>query len=601
MTARNALSSGISRGSSVSSIALPPQFPRARRKGRNGLNRTTRVSVLLLTLLLMLPALTAHADVAPSAAASSDALQPAHLRSPNPTPPVADPPPQYGMDVAPGTVTVIPYLGLFANQDNLYDEVGLIVDYNTGLFRMYFDMSLINDDKYEPEEPYMFGHYFDLKQGFIEFNYRPISLLAGRALHRDEVDSPYSMFISSWDNSATILSLNYEDSFFFYESRWIGLNQNSKWYRTPEPIYPWEYEQSPDIFDDGKVDPITTDGDETHVYMRPLDRGANYKVYGVKLGDWRVGFQESVVYINQTFYPEYFLSPLPMYFTQLVNSTTGKPWTQIADENSHMGFFVDVTRPHYYAYLQFIMGDINLNRLYPEEELGHPNKWGWSIGGTRDFSFGRLGFYHAGALKYTFAATSARPSNYSLKRYEYTYYPAVEYLFEGGSRALDYRDNYIGYLYGENNLAFMLTYDGIVNEYDLSASAEFVLSGSKSPANPWHEYRGHPGRYGSDKVFHLLDESPLEKTIRFETSVGRSFGPWDFKASAMLGAVFNELEVVPAEVPPEDADDPYPDKSIQPGLYKPGNDNRLLFEFFIGARYNFGFRPPRPSSGDPGR
>ncbi|TVQ40433.1 MAG: hypothetical protein EA384_03370 [Spirochaetaceae bacterium] len=529
---------------------------------------------------LTLAAILALAVPAPPLGAL-EAIRPAELPEP----------PGYGVDVQPAPVILSPYLGLFATQDKLYDEVGMTAEYNSGLFRMYFDLSLINDDKYEPEEPYMLGHYFNLKQGTIEFNYRPISLLFGRTPHRDKVDSPYTMFISSWDIPATILSLNYEDSFFFYESRWIGLNRNSKWYRTPEPIYEWGNEQAPDVFDEDDLDQAgDVDGD--YFYFRPLDRGANYKVYGIKLGDWRLGFQESIVYINQSFYPEYFLSPLPMYFTQLVNSTGGKPWTQIDDENSHMGFFVDYTEPRYpnrYGYLQFIMGDINLNFLAPDHDLQHPNKWGWSLGGARDFTFGRLGLYHAGALKYTFAATSANDRNYSLKRYEYTYYPAVEYLFDGGRRALDYRDNYIGYLYGENNLAFMATYEGEANDFQIEGSAEFVVSGSKSPANPWHEYRGHPGRYGEGKLFPLLDESPLEKTVRFSSAIGRSFGPWDLKASAMIGAVFNELELVMAEPPDGET---FEDELIQPKLYKPGNNNRLLFEFFVGARYNIGIRPP---------
>ncbi len=516
-----------------------------------------------------------------------ESIQPAQLPQP----------PDYGVEVEPFPVILSPYMGLSATQDKLFDEVGMTAEYNSGLFRVYFDLSLINDDKYEPEEPYMLGHYFNLKQGTIEYNARPVSLLFGRTPHRDELDTPYSMFISSWDIPATILSLNYEDSFFFYESRWIGLNQNSAWYRTPEPIYPYvDYPSSPPIFDpdnppDGNGGPVDPD-DPDGVYYRPLDRGANYKVYGIKLRDWRIGFQESIVYINQSFYPEYFLSPLPMYFTQLVNSTAGKPWTQIDDENSHIGFFVEYSQPrfpNYYGYFQFIMGDINLNMLAPDHDLEHPNKWGWSLGAKRDFSFGRLGLFHAGALKYTFAATSANSDIYSMKRYEYTYYPAVEYLFDGGARALDYRDNYIGYLYGENNLAFMATYEGDVNDYWVEGSAEFVVSGSKSPANPWHEYRGHPGRYGEGKLFPLLDESPLEKTVRLETSIARSFGAWDWKASAMIGAVFNELEIVDVVEPDDDTHN----DTDQPGLYKPSNNNRLLFELFVGARYNLGIRPPQ--------
>ncbi len=494
--------------------------------------------------------------------------------------------PVAAQQMEPGELLLTPYGELVADQDALYDRLGLTVSYNTRIFDFFFDMSLVNDDKYVPEEPYMFGHYFDLRQGTIGIDVQPFSLLFGRAIHRDEVPTPYSLFISSWDIPAAILNFRYEDRFFFYESRWIGLNRNSKWYRTPQQVYEWDLDPgaSPDIFDPDDLTPVPDT-----VIFNPLDRGANYKVWGIRLGDWRVGFQESVVYLNDYFYAEYFMSPLPMYFTQLVNSTTGKPWTRIDDENSHMGFFVDVTRPDRYGYVQFIMGDINLDFLVPGEELGFVNKWAWSIGGTRDFSFGRLGLYHAGALKYTFAATTARANRFSTKRYEYTYFPAIEFIFEDGRRAIDYRDNYIGYKYGENNLAFMVTLDRSLERIDVSASAEYVVSGSKSPANPWHEHRGTPSRRNVDGRFFLLNENPLEHTIRLGTTIDRTIGPWDLRAGAMIGAVFNELRVVPGSE--LDRADEFEDGEIQPGIYKPSDSNRLLFEFLLGARYRFGVRP----------
>ena len=481
------------------------------------------------------------------------------------------------------------YTGGHITDRDIFHEMGLAGVYDTGLFRMSFDFAARNDDKYVSAEPAtMLGYKFDFREGKVQLNLTPVTLTGGRVRHQDEVETPYSLFISSWAPAAVILELAYEDRFFFYRSRWIELNRNSRNFQQRIPVYRWDQadgnpEQDPPLWTPG------ISGTAYEYWWQPLDRGANYKVYGVRLGDWRFGFQESVVYINQSFHPEYFLNPIPMYFIQLFNTVGDFPWVQRDDENSHMGFFVDVTRPDWTAYFQFIMGDINLNFL-AEEDQSIPQKWGWSLGGTLDTSVGRFGFYHAGATKYLFAATTVESDNFSTKRYEYAYWPAVEFPFKDTVSAIDYRDNYIGYLYGENNLAFMLTHEAQVNQWWVDTMAEFVVSGSKSPANPWHELSGHPGRYGRTNPphhIHLLDESPLEWTVRLGTTVGRSFGPWDLTARGTLGAVFNELEL-------RVADDSRPeDQQIEPRLYKPGDQNRLLFDVFLGLRYNFGISPPR--------
>ena len=73
--------------------------------------------------------------------------------------------------------------------------------------------------------------------------------------------------------------------------------------------------------------------------------------------------------------------------------------------------------------------------------------------------------------------------------YQYTYYPEVEYLLEDGTpMTLEYGDNYIGYKYGENNLAFLVDYANTFSGVEFTAGLEYVISGSKSPANPWFEY-----------------------------------------------------------------------------------------------------------------
>ncbi|TVR04531.1 MAG: hypothetical protein EA403_04830 [Spirochaetaceae bacterium] len=485
------------------------------------------------------------------------------------------------------------YTGGHITDKDIFHELGLAGVYNTKLFRMSFDFAARNDDKYVSAEPNtMLGYKFDFREGMVQLNLTPVTLTGGRVQHRDEVATPYSLFISSWAPASIILEIAYEDRFFFYRSRWIELTRNSRNFQQRIPVYGWEDsdgnpEQDPPFWTPGSSGPVEG------YWWQPLDRGANYKVYGVRLGDWRFGFQESVVYINQSFYPEFFLSPLPMYFTQLFNTEGDFPWVQRDDENSHMGFFVDVVKPDWTAYFQFILGDMNLNFL-AEEDRSHPQKWGWSLGGTRDTPVGRFGFYHAGATKYLFAATSVAADNYSTKRYEYAYWPAVEFPYKGTTNPIDYRDNYIGYLYGENNLAFMFTHEAQVNQWWVDSMAEFVVSGSKSPANPWHELRGHPGRFGNSNAphyIHLLNESPLEWTFRLGTTVSRSFGPWDLTAKGMLGAVFNELELraVPDEPPFDEQSKP------EPRLYKPGDQNRLLFDFFLGVRYNFGISP-RPEN-----
>ncbi len=251
---------------------------------------------------------------------------------------------------------------------------------------------------------------------------------------------------------------------FTYESRWIRLNSNA-------------------------LQPIRA-GDLTSAYP---DRGANYKVFAVELGHWRFGLQDTAVYYGREFDAEYFLSPIPSILTQMVTKRDSTPWQEDANDNSILGLFAEWRPPWGYLYAQWLVDDISLNFLIPwflRDTFGNPtvaNKWAWSVGGHWDLPFGRLGFYHAGATKYTFAATEDD------KPYGYTYYPAVEYSLDDTmtdfEAVLDPQDNYLGYKYGENNLAFRLELSHLPHPVlgaDFQAALEYVLSGSKSPANPWH-------------------------------------------------------------------------------------------------------------------
>ena len=450
-----------------------------------------------------------------------------------------------------GTLRFGPYMGIEADEEQVYDQIGFAAGYGRGIFGVAFDLMLVNDDRYIPAEPYMFGHYFRMNEGVFSVSPEPFSLRAGRIDHDDEVDTPYSLFISSRDLPATIADVEYDDGFFFYRTRWISLNRN------------WDYEAN---------DMIPENASEAQVEAIPRDRGANYKSYGLQFGDVRFGVQEAIVYLDQEFYPEYFFSPLPMYFTQLVNSSTGKPWTQRKDENSIIGFFIDYERPETYAYAQVLMDDVNLRALAPGVNEVNPNKVAWSLGGRHAFDFGTLGLYHAGATKYTFAATTTQKRNdiYSTKPYEYTYYPAVTY----GDETLWYDDNYIGYQYGENNLAFMLTYDRAFPSFDLGANLEYVISGSKSPANPWHE------DYEANATQLLTDDPKNEHTIRLGGEITRRVDNWHLTAAGSLGYRFNALEL--QEVTMRKG---LTDPNSSPAIFRPMGDDRVLASLFLGARY----------------
>ncbi|MFW5729023.1 MAG: hypothetical protein ACOCYG_05115, partial [Spirochaetota bacterium] len=456
-----------------------------------------------------------------------------------------------------GVLTFSPYLGFDVNEERARDQVGVAAGYGSGVFGVAFDVMLIRDDKYTPSEPYMFGHRFRMNEGIVEVAPRPLFARAGRINHADDVHTPYSLFISSADRPAVTAEIGYDDGFFFYKSRWISLTRN------------WDYDREdnaalllPDPDSSGFVPPANT-------AEVPRDRGANYKSYGFQLGDVRFGVQESIVYINQEFYPEYFFSPLPMYFTQLVNSTEGKPWTQIANENSIIGFYLDWTRPTSYAYAQFLIDDINLNALAPDVELTQPNKLAWSLGGRYDFDFGTMGVYHAGATKFLFEAVDYGDEQYL---YQYTYYPTVRFERDGEPNTFWYYDNYIGYKYGENNLALMLTYDRSFPAFDLGSSLEYVVSGSKSPANPWHEDDGHPGET------QLLDDPELEHRIRLSGEVTRSIDNWDLTAAAGVGYVWNELRLREVEDPPSGGP--------EPEIFKPVGEDYLTASLFLGGRYS---------------
>ena len=429
----------------------------------------------------------------------------------------------------------------------IYDKINTSAFYNYGFFSFLGDVSLINDKKYSPAEDYWLGHYFYPAQGGIFLDFELLSLQAGRFYQTDVIDSPYSLIISSMKLPALFVDTTFHLGRFTYTSRWVVLNTRSS---EKPPDYPDGYP----------------------------DRGMNYKIFALQFDDLRVGLQDVVIYVDYVFDPEYFLSPVPDAIVQLYRKQ-GKPWSEYTNDNIVMALFAEWSKPNYYLYAQWLLDDINLDFLIPgflRDVLGDnqiPQKMAWSLGGTYDFSFGRLGFYHAGATKYTFSPAT----NYAEYPYQYTYYPAMWYqLKDGTTLPLDYRDNYIGYMYGENNLAFLVDFTRTFGSVTLNADLEYVVSGSKSPANPWHQYLSKD-EAGRDTK--LLDDSVLEHTATAGIAAAWSLGRLTLFTKLRIGGVFNKLELN-GLVTPEDGG---------PAIFQPerGND-QLVYQLAAGASYTFG-------------
>lgn len=433
----------------------------------------------------------------------------------------------------------VPYTMLEGQDDlnSIYDRLRGNLDYRSPYFDLLIDWGWENDGRYIPEEKYLGGRYFAMHDTRVRFH-RPdglFSVSAGRGPNRDAVQSPYSVFANSNDIPAMQLDFTFDSGRFFYTTRWIELCRNSR----------FSYIQDSDDYSNDNIfvsDMFGTEWSEGY-NGGWLDKGANFKTFGVRMGPWRFGFQDVVIYIGRNFDPEYFLNPMPQYFVQLINSAAGRPWSQADNAKSFMGFFADYSGRDSYGAAQLLIDDLNASAL-PGVNTSDAikTKIAWSVGGWKDFDFGRMGFYHGGATKYTFEATYTahhfenykdNPGfiavPYSIFPYEATYYPATEYASgEGGTMPIDYTENYFGYKYGENNLAFLVDYQnrffaGSAAEFGFYGSAEYVLNGAKSPANPWHEYYTGGDIDGGVALLDGTVEHLLRLSAALRKPLGRDF------------------------------------------------------------------------------
>ena len=331
------------------------------------------------------------------------------------------------------------------------------------------------------------------------------------------------------------MSLKYENESLFYETRWIGLNHDSKV-------------------------KLSYDTDNTYP-----ERGANYKTYGIKFGNYRFAYQEAAVYYDEYFNFEYFSNPIPNFFIQYTTISSGKPWTHGNNANAIMGFMLDYRDENKYLYTQILVDDFNMNRFLNPDGTQNPDKLAWSIGADFYTEYGRFGLHHGGATKYTFSAGGLTDS------YSYTYYPDVVYNYDG-YKAISAKDNYIGYIHGENNLSFMIDYyNQFAKDLEYSASVEYSITGSQSPIDPWHENSTY------EEGTHLLDgDEYLEHSLIFKNNIDMKFKHFDLGFGFSIGQIKNKLALVLIE-----------DSGRY--MFKPSDLDKNIFSFNLKISLIFSF------------
>ncbi len=425
---------------------------------------------------------------------------------------------------------------------NPLNQYGLIdVSHSLDFIDFFWSFSVCNDDKYQPShgDDLFLGFYFFMENAGVALDFETIDMTLGRTTLSDAVDSPYSLFVSSKIIPALLADFSFDDGTFFFTSRWTELNRDSA--------------------------------------LGFPDRGWQYNTYGLYLGDFKLGFQDSLVYTGSSFDAEYFLNPLPGFFKQYTRITIGKPWWSSGNANSIMGFFVEYAPENIYSYAQLLIDDFNANAIFNPESEQNPNKIAWSVGGRYSFDFGDIGFYHAGATKYTFQSFGSATSD---EQYGYSFYPAATYSANGVIMPIELEDSYIGYYNGENNISFLVDYDGLIEGIGLYSSLEFSLSGDKSPANPWNEYNWWTE--DSPAGTHLLDSDLLEKKLVLTAGASRALpelGLPDLVVSMTLelGYIWNVLELT----------DTLASDYTQVQYWSPSDDNELVFSISLGAKYSF--------------
>lgn len=412
-----------------------------------------------------------------------------------------------------------------------------------------------NDGRYGPvaAENYLGGAWAIIKNGGLKYNAKPFSVTVGRFDHLDIVESPYSIFINGQNKIANQIDISFNDGFFFYTSRALLLNLRSG------VGYP--------------------------------DRGNVFKTYGLKFGDFRIGYQDSATFVRpgSAFDADYFINPLPGFFIQYIDSNTNVPWSRSQNDNAIMGLFADYKTEKAYAYTQLLIDDICLNKYFKPESRIIPDKIAFSLGGRYKTPAGTFAAHLGLATKYTFESFGHSGID---NKYGYTYYPDVSFSSAGTIETISIEDNMIGFCYGENALALMFVYNNDFSFAKITSDAEYRVRGSQSPANPWHD--GLEAPYDTE----FLNDPILEHRIRFRAQAEKNFGNITLLGLLETGYVFNPsvLRAVTSDAgqtgvaPTQTGDNPSAlINAIQ--IFQPTSGGEPILKFTLLAKYHFEYSP----------
>jgi len=389
------------------------------------------------------------------------------------------------------------------------NTINIDLYYSEDFFKTKLNFSLRNDEKFEYvpwQDKSMFGYYYLLNEGYVDIALNEkTNIKVGQIIPKDEIDSKYSLFFNSQTYiGKNSVNLKYASNNFFYKSNWILLNNYSD--------------------------------------LGFQDRGMNYKTFGIKNENFEIGYQDVILYNGRVFDPYYFFNPFPSTMIQEIRYTYSAPWVEqkeIVDDSAVAGLFGKYKTKNSEYFAQIFVDDLNLNRFINPDAYQNPDKIAWSIGTRQNTKIGTFGFYNAGSTRYTFERTKKD------NQHEYTYYSSSEYnnpTYDTETKTLDYKENYIGYLYGEDSLSFLIDYNNKYKNTDNYISIEYVISDEKSPHVAWH------GEESYEEGTHLLENEVLEHFI--EGKIKSTIKINDFfqiTPEVKINHYTNKIELVPIE------------------------------------------------------
>lgn len=384
-------------------------------------------------------------------------------------------------------------------------EGSAAISHREGPFSLTWELMTENRGIYPA--PFM-GSFFgdftvDTLNAGVAYNAGPLEFYLGKLPLRDEVDSPYSLFINGLSPSVVTGGYSFDSKTFSFSNRWIGLDRN---------VLPGLYRST-----------------AAGIYA---ERGAVVKDYVLKFGNFRFGYQDALLFTGNYFDIDYFANPAPSFFVQYVLLAAGRPNSRTGNQNSLMGFFGDYAGEGWKAYAQILVDDFNMNRFLNPSDYQNPDKIAWAFGGSLDLPLGTLGLHTAGATKYTFE------SGGSSLYYSYTLHAGSAIYSDGTLVSVPLEDQMLGYVHGENNIAAMAVWSADLAGTSVQVGLEGVATGSQSPTNPWHGAGNWTPSLGSTQ---LLNDASIELKLLLDLRLSRKIGDFTVFLQGKGGYIANRL------------------------------------------------------------